>query len=113
MKGELFDWSESKQGFEHQIESTKMEALKEWEEIRKPDEWDMALDQGKTKKTHRNKVSMRRPRKNNPFQTVAEKKQKKHWRVCWRNEHSGEKTESKSNKQPITITHQIAESPCS
>lgn len=55
-----------------------MEALKEWEEMRKPDEWDMALDQGKTKKTHRNKVSMRRPRKNNPFQTVAEKKQKKH-----------------------------------
>ena len=54
-----------------------MEVLKEWEEMRKPDEWDMALDQGKTKKTHRNKVSMRRPRKSNPFQTVAEQKQKK------------------------------------
>ena len=44
--------------------------------MRKPDEWDMAIDQGKQKKIRKNKLSNKRPRKSNPFQTVAEKKQK-------------------------------------
>lgn len=80
--GDVFDWSESKQGFEQQIESTKQEALKEWEELRKPDEWDMALDQGKTKKTRRNKVANRRAGKSNPFQAAADKRRRKQYRVC-------------------------------
>ncbi len=61
----------------HQIESTKREALKEWEELRKPDEWDVALDQGKTKKTHRNKVANRRAGKSNPFQAAVDKRRRK------------------------------------
>ena len=44
--------------------------------MRKPDEWDMAIDQGKQKKIRKNKLSNKRPRKSNPFQTMAEKKQK-------------------------------------
>ena len=80
--GDVFDWSESKQGFEQQIESTKQEALKEWEELRKPDEWDMVLDQGKTKKTRRNKVANRRAGKSNPFQAAADKRRRKQYRVC-------------------------------
>ena len=77
VSGDVFDWSENKQGFEHQIESTKREALKEWEELRKPDEWDVALDQGKTKKTHRNKVANRRAGKSNPFQAAVDKRRRK------------------------------------
>lgn len=72
----MFDWSEDKQSFEQQIELTRKEALEEWAEMWKPDEWDMAIDQGKQKKIRKNKLSNKRPRKSNPFQTVAEKKQK-------------------------------------
>ena len=72
----MFDWSEDKQSFEQQIELTRKEALEEWAEMRKPDEWDMAIEQGKQKKIRKNKLSNKRPRKSNPFQTVAEKKQK-------------------------------------
>ena len=74
----MADWSETKQDFQEQIESSRREVLKEWEEMRKPDEWDMALDQGKTKKVRKNKLSNKRSRKgSNPFQAMAEKKQKK------------------------------------
>ena len=72
----MFDWSEDKQSFEQQIELTRKEALEEWAERRKPEEGEMAIDQGKQKKIRKNKLSNKRPRKSNPFQTVAEKKQK-------------------------------------
>ena len=45
--------------------------------MRKPDEWDMALDQGKTKKVKKNQVGKRKLQKQNPLQEMAQKKQKK------------------------------------
>ena len=70
------DWGDSR-GFDEIIEDTRRDALKEWEEMRKPDEWDMAIDKGKTKKIRKNKLSKKRARKNNPFQEMAEKKHSK------------------------------------
>lgn len=70
------DWGESR-GFDEIIEDTRRDALKEWEEMRKPDEWDMAIDKGKEKKVRKNKLSKKRARKNNPFQEMAEKKHSK------------------------------------
>ena len=43
--------------------------------MRKPDEWDMAIDRGRTKKVRKNKAK-KRSHRNNPFQEMAEKKQK-------------------------------------
>ena len=74
---ESLDWSESKEDYGTQIESSRREVLKEWEEMRKPDEWDLALDMGKSKKVRKNKGGNKRNRKNNPFQEMAQKKQKK------------------------------------
>lgn len=74
---DALDWGDSEKGFEEQIESSRREVLKEWEEMRKPDEWDMALDQGKSKKVRKNKIANKRHRKNNPFQEMAQKKQKR------------------------------------
>lgn len=56
-------------------------------EMRKPDEWDVALDKGKTKKVRKNKLANKRSRhgKANPFQQMAEKKQKKELPVCYDN----------------------------
>ena len=71
----VLDWSEDKQSFEQVINETRQASLKEWEEMRKPDEWDMAIDQGKTKKVRKNKEK-RRNHKHNPFQEMAEKKWK-------------------------------------
>ena len=74
----MTDWGDSQHDFQEQMEMSRREVLKEWEEMRKPDEWDMALDQGKTKKVRKNKLANKRSRKgSNPFQTMAEKKQKK------------------------------------
>ena len=70
------DWGDAR-GFDEIIEDTRRDALKEWEEMRKPDEWDMAIDKGKTKKIRKNKLSKKRARKNNPFQEMAEKKHSK------------------------------------
>ena len=70
----VLDWSEDKQSFEQIINETRQVSLKEWEEMRKPDEWDMAIDQGKTKKVRKNKEKKRSH--NNPFQEMAEKKWK-------------------------------------
>ena len=67
-------WSEDEESFEQQIEKSRQESLQEWAELRKPDEWDVALDQGKQKKIRKNKVSKRPPRKYNPFQEAATKK---------------------------------------
>lgn len=71
------EWGDQKMEFVDQIDSSRREVLKEWEEMRKPDEWDMALDQGKTKKVRKNKLANKRHRKSNPFQEMAQKKQKK------------------------------------
>ena len=54
-KNEIVDWGDNENDYATQIESSRREVLKEWEEMRKPDEWDMALDQGKTKKVKKNK----------------------------------------------------------
>ena len=70
------DWGDAR-GFDEIIEDTRRDALKEWEEMRKPDEWDMAIDKGKEKKVRKNKLSKKKARKNNPFQDMAEKKQSK------------------------------------
>lgn len=71
----MLDWGENKQDFEQTIAETRQASLKEWEEMRKPDEWDMAIDRGKTKKVRKNKAK-KRSHRNNPFQEMAEKKQK-------------------------------------
>ena len=71
----VLDWSEDKQSFEQIINETRQVSLKEWEEMRKPDEWDMAIDQGKTKKVRKHKEK-KRSHKNNPFQEMAEKRWK-------------------------------------
>ena len=76
-KNEIVDWGDNENDYATQIESSRREVLKEWEEMRKPDEWDMALDQGKTKKVKKNKVGKRKFQKHNPFQEMAQKKQKK------------------------------------
>ena len=77
IKNEIVDWGDNENDYATQIESSRREVLKEWEEMRKPDEWDMALDQGKTKKVKKNKVGKRKFQKQNPFQEMAQKKQKK------------------------------------
>ena len=71
----VLDWSEDKQSFEQIINETRQVSLKEWEEMRKPDEWDMAIDQGKTKKVRKHKEK-KRSHKNNTFQEMAEKRWK-------------------------------------
>ena len=73
----VYDWSEEHNSFEHLIESKRHEALKEWEDMRKPDEWDMALDQGKQRKVRKHKNTGKNHFKSNPFQTAAEKKHKR------------------------------------
>lgn len=74
---EFTEWGDSNNDYANQIENSRREVLKEWEEMRKPDEWDLALDQGRTKKVRKNKVGKRKFRKQNPFQEMAQKKQKK------------------------------------
>ena len=73
----VYDWSEEQNSFEHVIESKRHEALKEWEDMRKPDEWDMALDQGKQRKIRKHKNAGENHFKSNPFQAAAEKKHKR------------------------------------